>query len=361
VITLPRHAELWAPGLVRSWWRDRAWRPAPDTRPTCWLLFTDHFEPCGGRASDATARERMGWWTSTWPRVADRHRDSFGRPPRFTFFYPAEEYQPWVLDELAGLTRLGVADVEVHLHHDGEPEAEIRALLVNFVTSLRRDHGLLRDGADGNAAWCFIHGNWALDNSHPEGRWCGLNNEITLLQELGCRADFTLPSAPSGCQTSTVNSIYWALDDPLRPKSHDRGAPVTPGGGRPDDALLMVQGPLTVRRHPRYRVLPTLEVGELAGYALPTPARVRAWLRAAPRVGNHLFVKLFGHGAQERNGPPLLADGGLDRCLTMMRDECDRRGWQLGFLSAWEATRLLHDIATGVTPAAGVPEWLQSS
>lgn len=356
---LPRHAELWAPGLVRSWMRDRARTANSDAAPICWLLFTDHFEPYGGNVSDAVARERMSWWNTQWPRIADRHRDDFGRAPRFTFFYPAEEYQPWVLDDLAVMTRQGIADVEIHLHHDGEPEAQIRALLEEFVTRLRQDHGLLRAGADGRSAWCFIHGNWALDNSRPDGRWCGLNNEITLLQELGCRADFTLPSAPSPCQTRLVNAIYWAIDDPMRPKSHDSGQLLAPGAGSPDNALLMVQGPLTMRAHSRYRVVPTLEVGELAGYALPTPQRAHAWLRAAPQVGNHHFVKLYGHGAQERNGPPLLQGGGLDRCLAMVRDECQRRGWRLGFMSAWEATRLLGEIASGACGADEVPAWVR--
>lgn len=359
-MALPRHAELWAPGLLRSWIRDRSWRPASGAAPTCWLLFTDHFEPYGGGATDAVAAERMSWWTTEWPLVADRHRDDFGRSPRFTFFYPAEEYRAWVLDDLATLTRMGIGDVEVHLHHDGEPESEIRALLERFVTQLRHDHGLLREGADGRPAWCFIHGNWALDNSRPDGRWCGLNNELTLLRELGCRADFTLPSAPSPCQTRTVNQVYWAVDDPARPKSHDTGVPLQPGVAAPPESLLMVQGPLTVRMHPRYRVLPTLDVGELAGYALPTPPRARAWLRAAPRVGNHVFVKLFGHGAQERNGPSLLHEGGLDRCLAMVRQECTRRGWRLGFMSAWEATRLLHELASGECRPNDIPAWLTS-
>ncbi len=295
---------------------------------------------------------------SQWPQIADRHRDDFGRAPRFTFFYPAEEYQPWILDDLAALTRRGIADVEVHLHHDGEPEAEIRGLLDQFVRQLHNDHGLLRLGAGGQPEWCFIHGNWALDNSRPDGRWCGLNNELTLLRELGCRADFTLPSAPSPCQTRAVNEIYWAIDDPLRPKSHDTGVPLVAGRPAPPESLLIVQGPLTVRAHPRYRVVPTLEVGELAGYALPTPQRARAWLRAAPRIGNHVFVKLYGHGAQERNGPPLLQGGGLDRCLSLVREECHRRGWRLGFMSAWETTRLLHELADGTCRADAMPGWL---
>ena len=39
------------------------------------------------------------------------------------------------------------------------------------------------------ARFGFIHGNWCLDNSRADGRWCGLNNELILLRELGCYAD----------------------------------------------------------------------------------------------------------------------------------------------------------------------------
>lgn len=354
---LPRHAELWGGGLVRSWWRDRGWQPTGDSPPTVWLLFTDHFEPCGGGVTHDVAMRRVNEWTTQWPVIAERTRDSFGRKAQYTFFYPAEEYDREVVDRIAGLVHDGFGELEVHLHHDRDTPAHFLGMLEEFVTRLHREHGVLRLGGDGRPAWCFIHGNWALDNSHPEGRWCGLNNELTLLRQAGCRADFTLPSAPSGCQTSLVNAIYWAVDDPARPKSHDRGPLLRPGVAPPADALLMVQGPLTLRRHPRYPLLPSLEVGELAGYALPTPARIDAWLRSAPRVGNHIFVKLFGHGAQERNGPPLLAGGGLQRCLEQMKSACEARGFRLGYLTAWEAATLLEDLAAGRCAPGHLPAW----
>ena len=51
--------------------------------------------------------------------------------------------------------------------------------------------------SNGRVVFGFIHGNWALDNSRPDGKYCGLNNEITLLRDLGCYADFTMPSGAS--------------------------------------------------------------------------------------------------------------------------------------------------------------------
>src|SRR4029453_6160995 len=114
----------------------------------------------------------------------------------------------------------------------------------------------------------FIHGNWALDNSLPNGRYCGLNNEITLLRDLGCYADFTLPSAPSPAQTRIFNTIYWGTDDPQRPRSHDTGIPLTPDGPIGGD-LLMFPGasPFNLREWPKPWV-PRLERGELAGNCL---------------------------------------------------------------------------------------------
>lgn len=336
---LPRNAQIWLPGLIASWTRIRQ-EPVTDV----WVLITDHYEPYWKQADHATAATRVASWTTEWPRIADRHRDSFGRRPRYSFFYPAEDYEPARLDELATMVRAGIADVEVHLHHDGEGEDEFRRVVGNFVSTLHDEHGLLHQ-RDGRPAFAFIHGNWALDNSHPTGRFCGLNNELTLLQELGCYADFTLPSAPSACQTRTLNAIYWASDDPSRPKSHETGEAVRAGAGR-RDGLLMVQGPLTVRRHQRRAWQPSLEVGELTHVDPPTPHRVKRWLAAAPSIGGHQFIKLYTHGAQEHIAAALLG-GGLDRLFELLADECRRRGVRLGFATAWECAGIVDALAQG--------------
>jgi len=59
-------------------------------------------------------------------------------------------------------------------------------------------------------------GRWTIPV--PTAAGAGLNNEITLLRDLGCYADFTMPSGPSPTQSRTVNSIYWVTDDPERPR-----------------------------------------------------------------------------------------------------------------------------------------------
>ena len=344
--TLPRNAQLWLPGYLS----DRAARLLRPSRgpATVWLTFADHYEPRWRNAELPVARARVDRWRTDWPKVAAERRDHFDRPPRYTFFFAEEEYHPDLIDPLAELAQAGIADVEVHIHHDGEGEENFRQRMTAFMAALRQRHGLLHT-IDDREVFGFIHGNWALDNCHPSGRWCGLNNELSILRELGCYADFTLPAAPDPCQTRMVNSIYWAVDDPQRSRSHDTGTVVTPGGTPPASALLMVQGPLGIRWNPRRGLRPALEVGELAGHDPVTPERVKAWLDLAPRIGDHVFVKLHSHGAPEKNAAPLL-ERDLGAALDLVKSACESRGWNLAHASAFEAAEAINALAGGRSP-----------
>src|SRR5262249_49790535 len=194
------------------------------------LCIADHYEPKLGQPSRAVADGRVERWVADYPRLFGDFRDSDGRPPRHSFFFPQEEYEPHHLDALAGLCRAGFGEVEVHLHHDHDTAEGLREKLLSFKQILAERHGLLaQDRQTGALAYGFIHGNWALGNSRPDGRWCGVNNELDVLRETGCYADFTLPSAPSPTQTRKSNSIYYAQSDPHRPKSHDTGTDVDRG------------------------------------------------------------------------------------------------------------------------------------
>ena len=208
------------------------------------ICVADHFEPKWKGADTATQRARITQWTRDYPVSVADLGDSIGRPPQHTFFYPEEEYESEHLDRLAELCGRGFGAVEVHLHHQDDTSDGFRNKLISFRDRLIL-HGLLTKGPDGRVTYGFIHGNWALDNSHPRGLHCGVNDEITTLRETGCYADFTMPSAPAYCQTRTVNSIYYAVDDPDRPKSHDRGTKAQVGVPPPANSLLMIQGPLS--------------------------------------------------------------------------------------------------------------------
>lgn len=338
MITLPRHAHLWLPGYLS----DRLSHGSAAARSRVWVAIADHWEPYWLKPSDEVARERVAVWSQHWPEIARRHADSTGRPPQYTFYYPQEEYRPEFLDALAEMTRAGIADVDVHIHHNCEGQQNFVDRMSGFIETLERRHGLLRRSG-GRTVFGFIHGNWALDNSRPDGKWCGLNNEITLLRDLGCYADFTMPSGNSPTQSRTVNRIYWAIDDPERPRSYDHGIPVRPGAPGSGD-LLMIPGPFGLRW--AERLVPRLETGELAYQDLPTAYRVRRWLALAPRIGNDIFIKLYSHGAQERNSKVLLLGGALDRLFTLLKEACSAAGHELRYVSTW-GMRQAVDAAAG--------------
>lgn len=310
---LPKHAELWLAPYIA----DRTRRLFRRQRPRyLHVTITDHFEPMGGRVSIQQGHQRLRPWHEFWPRIAqDAPKDSNGASPKYTFFYPQEEYVPEILTSIAQIVRTGFADVEVHLHHDNDTAANMEQNLRTFLRQLHEDHGLLHTH-NGQLVFGFIHGNWALDNSRPDGRWCGVKGELQLLRRLGCYADFTMPSIPSPTQGRILNQIYWTNGDPAKPKGFDHGIEAQPGAGPQGNGLLMVTGPFGWRY--RERLLPRMEMGELAHNDVPTPYRVQRWLALAPQLGDTIFLKLFGHSAREDNAAALLGTSSREGTLAPM-------------------------------------------
>ncbi len=340
---LPRHAEIWLGPYLKDRLRSSARRRQPKR---VWVAITDHYEPLGMGASVQLALARVAQWRDKWPKIAeDAPRDSAGQRPQYSFFYPQEDYRRDLLDGIAEMVTLGVGDVEVHMHHDNEQRDSFVQKITEFCRRLTNDHGLLRQ-QDGRTVFGFIHGNWALDNSRPDGKWCGLNGEIALLRDLGCYADFTMPSMPSPTQAHVVNQIYWCVVNPDgSPKSFDHGIEATPGGGTRGD-LLMITGPVGLRFGGR--LLPRLEAGEIAGYDLPTAARIKQWFDVAPMVGDDLFIKLYTHGAPERNLEPLL-NGGLANLYRLLAEEAERRGVETHWATAWQMYQAANALIQGQT------------
>ncbi|HET6432964.1 hypothetical protein [Dyella sp.] len=300
-----RHMHIW----LGSYLRRR--QPKPASGPVhVMFCFVDHFEPAWGKVDLPTQRARVDRWCVDYRKMASAHRDADGRAPQHSFFYPEEEYLEEHLDKIASLCADGFGEIEIHLHHDDDTPENFRKTIGGFNRLLHERHGALsRDPDTGELAFGFIHGNWSLDNSRGDGRWCGINNELILLRELGCYADFTLPSAPSDTQTAMVNAIYYATDDPHRPKSHNTGEPVRVGG-TPSGDLMIVQGPLGLNwRDRRFGVIPRIENSDVRRACPPTRERIDHWVRTGIHVEGRpewVFVKVHTHGTQERDMDTLL-------------------------------------------------------
>ncbi|MBN8894277.1 MAG: hypothetical protein J0I71_05500 [Rhodanobacter sp.] len=341
-----RNMQYWLGGYLR-----RRRPPAVDGPIHVMFCFVDHFEPAWGKVDLATQRARVDRWCRDYRALAAMHRDADGRMPQHTFFYPEEEYLEEHLDKIAALCAEGYGEIEIHLHHDNDNEANFRQTIERFNNLLHERHGALpRDPATGQLRFGFIHGNWSLDNSRADGRWCGINNELILLRELGCYADFTLPSAPSDTQTKTSNAIYYATDDPLRPKSHDSGVPVRVGG-TPSGDLMIVQGPLGLNwRERKFGVLPRIENADVRRGCPPTPERVDAWVKTGIHVEGRpewVFVKVHTHGTQERDMDTLLGDAAQRMHQHLERAYNDGKRYVLHYVTARETYNIIKAAEAG--------------
>ena len=225
---------------------------------------------------------------------------------------------------------------------------------MDFKSLLFNKHGLLRkDDTSGNIIYAFIHGNWALDNSRPDGRWCGVDNELEILEQTGCYMDMTMPSAPSDTQTTKINAIYWAKGRQGKRKSHNQGRDVEVGKWKNEGELLMVQGPLTLNWKKRKMFLmPKIESSEISFDSPPSIERISLWEKAGISVKGaeeHIFIKVHTHGALEKNSG-MLFEWGFDRLWTDLEDSFrDRAGYNLYYVTAWEMYKTIESLAIGAS------------
>src|SRR5215471_11475991 len=153
-------------------------------KPThVFVLFTDHFEP----NSDGTwpfvdrpeGAKVVRDWGTRYIALAEHHRDSVGRPPQHTFFYPADQPSPSIMLALRDIVRAGLGEVEFHYHHGWDTEQTLRERFLKGIHEFQQ-YGFLKT-VDGQTRFAFVHGNNGLDNSDGK-ELCGVNSEIRLLR-----------------------------------------------------------------------------------------------------------------------------------------------------------------------------------
>jgi len=416
------------------------------------FCIADHFEPFQDNAAKETALGKVENWRNRFPAMAGSFRDADGVWPQYTFFYPQEEYDADCLEKLAEICGKGFGEVEIQLHHRNDTPAGFQSKLEGFRDILRNRHGLLgewkekegrkaeggnlkpekdeesfTEGNEGNKerekeeitadgrkvqdvgdvedakrgtslplrasvqdapAFGFIHGNWALCNSRPDGDWCGVNEELGILRRSGCYADFTFPSAPSPTQPRMVNTIYRAEDTPGRARACDRGRRVKAEGGnlKPEVgreqektdssrskennsqfqvsglrshpfSLMLITGPLAPdwgRR--KWGLLPRLENGAITAANPPSRGRLDLWTRQHIHVGGRpewLFVKAYTHGCRPENMEVLLGEP-MRRFFECLTGEYNDGGkWVLHFVTAREMYNIVRAAEDGKTGNPG--------
>jgi hypothetical protein len=346
VLTRLRKKNLhqWLPDYARHLVR-RARTPQSNAPRHVLFALCDHYEPLHGRAPDDVGRARVDAWVDGYPKLGE-FRDSDGRPPRHGWFFPGEEYRPHYLDGLAKLAKAGFGEVEFHLHHDGDTAHTLAPRIKEHLDTFAQHGHLSRTDRGIGYEWAFIHGNWSLANGRPDGKWCGVDDELVMLHELGCYVDLTFPSAPDPCQPDKVNQIYWPVGDLTKRRSYEHGERARVGATY-DDRLLMITGPLALARK---GIGVRLENGALTGSDPPTAARVDTWVQQGIHIDGRpewVFVKVHTHGAIEKTAASLLGEG--SRVMHTALSRYKQRGWKLHYVTAREMYNVARAAMDGKT------------
>lgn len=341
-----RRFDIWLPGfLTGALGRASARRDRRGRITHILFLVCDHFEPRHGAKEPDQPARRVATWHAEFARMQAEIRALYGKTPLHTFFYPPHHgYEH--LPRLAEMAHDGLGEIELHYHHRDDTPESLRRALKDVIAEYNAHGLLLESGAPPRRGFGFVHGDWALNNSCG-GQYCGVNDEISILKELGCWADFTFPSG-NKCQTHKINSIYYGVGDPNRPKAHDNGPDARTGVPAPE-GLMLIQGPLAINwRAPGH---PRPENASLTTHNWGRPDRVPVWLDANIHVKGRpewQFIKLHTHGAIERDFDAVF--GERARALHRLLNEKynDGRRYRLHYVTARQAYNIAKAAEAGL-------------
>ncbi len=353
--SVPRHRKDWVKAMgAFTWVPAYCWqRIVREAAPRPFHLvmaIADHFEPyiAPGRPKNFVSRSeqilRVQNWCQRYPQVFDRWRDRSSSPFKHSYFYAAEHYDAEIINILSEHCHRGWGEIEIHFHHGiSSPDTadNTRRSLITFRDRLLAHGCLCHLDNSSDPRYGFVHGNWALANS-AYGRFCGVDEEMQILADTGCYADFTLPSAPSVAQVRKINSLY-ECKAPLDVRgAHRRGHDLV-CGRTPTHFPLIVQGPLALSFHRRkYGILPVLENSAITSANPPSPLRLKSWMNARITVRGRpdwVFVKLHCHGMDPRDTPTLLGQP-IEDFLRRLAALEDRGEVRVHFVTVREMTNI---------------------
>ena len=339
----------WLP--VYAW--QRLTRSVPRGKVHLIFALADHFEPSivpgngSARAPFAEQERRVERWCAEYPLAVESFRDQQGQPFVHTYFYPAEQYDRGLVDRLGEHCRAGWGELEIHLHHGMDfpdsPE-NTRRQLVDFRDALVRNHDALcfLDNST-EPHYAFVHGNFALANS-AGGYACGVNNEMQILADTGCYADFTMPAAAfHPAQIAKVNSLY-ECSLPLHAQAPHRKGNDLRVGHPPQVVPLIVQGPLMLDfdKHAR-NGMGRIENAALTGANPPSLRRLKLWKAAAISVKGRpdwIFIKIHCHSMDSTQREAVMGEP-MQRFLTDLVNGAEDRNEIIHFVTARQMANII--------------------
>jgi hypothetical protein len=258
-------------------------------------------------------------------------------------FFPPHYHRYDNLKQLVSLCEQGYGEIELHLHH-GRSRPDTAGNLRRTLAQCVKEYGLfgIFGNQEGKKRYGFIHRDWALDNSQ-RGEFCGVNNEIQILRETGCYAEFTFPSRKES-NTLKINSIFYATDDPRAPKSHDKGTDVIRRGCQKGD-LMIIQGPI----HPYFfnrKLWKFRALGHSINRWYPIePRRIDLWVATGIAVrgkSDFIFIKTHTHGAVDNK---VVLGNEMERVFEYMESRYnDGHGYILHYVTARELYNVVKAI-----------------
>ena len=320
------------------------------------ILFcmVDHYEPNTGKVSDYVAQKRIATLIKKYPLLVKQHKDSEGHCPKRTWFVPPNQHKNHLLKNLTLLCEKGFGEIEFHLHHGKKCPDTSKNLKETILQTIEEYSRFGIFGKEkGEIRYGFIHGDWALDNSR-NNKYCGVNNELSILKETGCYADFTFPSK-NEANPALINSIYYAIDDPNKPKSYNRGTKVSVKKCleacykiKNRKGLMIIQGPM----------YPFLKNNQISGLRISndvingsppiTKKRVDSWIKTGIHIkgkNNWRIIKVHTHGATDSDA---VLGQEMDDIFSYLESKYnDGQEYILHYLTARELFNIIKAIEDG--------------
>jgi hypothetical protein len=323
------------------------------------FIVANHFEPAwspNGFLNLDEQRRRLDDWYEKARKIGESTLDSDGTKFRHTNFYPAEQYERGLLETMAAMERENLGETEIHLHHGIEkPDTaeNTRKILTEFRDCLAEEHrSLSRFEGEKMPRYAFVHGNLALANS-AGGAFCGVDDEMRILQETGCYADLTLPSAPDRTQVAKINSIYEAAGDFEQPAPHRTGKDLRVGA-QIERLPIILPGALVFNWNRKIKKIPVprLDDGALTANQPLDLKRLNRLKSARISVLNKpewVFIKLYCHGFFDHDQDSCIGERAHKFFNETVENGERTGGYKTHFATAREAFNIISAAIDGKT------------